>query len=157
MNRKKRRWLHENTSATNCKFGDPYQDRLGFERKWMTLWIVPQDIRAAISCMPEKIYLNRSMLAPLEKALRKLIELGLSKEILTYDGCFNIRVKRGSSGISAHAWGIAIDMNAVLNPFRGKVAWSAAFLAVWRDFGWICGADWSPSSRDGMHFQWEGF
>ncbi|MET7256034.1 M15 family metallopeptidase [Dyadobacter fermentans] len=73
------------------------------------------------------------------------------------DGCFNIRKERGSSGILAHAFGIAVDINAATNPFRGAVTWSAPFLKVWRDLGWICGADWSPTSEDGMHFQWEGF
>lgn len=139
------------------KFGDPYKDRLGFERKWMKVWIVPQDIRAAIPCLREKIYLNKLIQVPLEKTLRKLIELGLHTEIVSEDGVFNIRAKRGSSGISLHSWGIAIDLNAKLNPFRGKVTWSAAFLQVWRDLGWICGADWSPASKDGMHFQWENF
>lgn len=140
-----------------AKFGDPYKDRLGFERKWMVLWAVPQDIRKAIPCMPAKIYLNKVVRDVLEMTLRKLIEFGLHTEIVSFDGVFNIRPKRGSSGISTHAWGIAIDLNAATNPFRGKVTWSAAFVKVWRDIGWICGADWSAASRDGMHFQWENF
>ncbi|SDE82231.1 D-alanyl-D-alanine carboxypeptidase [Dyadobacter soli] len=138
-----------------AKFGDPYNERLRFENKWMKVWIVPVDIREAIPAMPAKIYLNKLMEAPLDKALRRLISLGLHVEIKTWDGCFNIRKKRGSSGISAHAWGIAVDMNAATNPFKGKVTWSAKFLQVWRDIGWICGADWSAASKDGMHFQWE--
>lgn len=140
-----------------AKFGNPNTNRLAFENKWMMVWVVPADIRAAIPCMPAKIYLNRLMLAPLEKTLRRLIALGLHEEIVSCDGVFNIRPKRGSSGISTHAWGIAIDLNAKLNPFRGAVTWSEEFLQVWRDIGWICGADWAPASKDGMHFQWEGF
>lgn len=139
------------------QFGNPEVNRLPFENKWMKVWILPADIREAIPCMPTKIYLNRLILAPLEKALRRLITLGLHTEIKTWDGCFNIRPKRGSSGISTHAWGIAVDLNAKWNPFRGGVTWSEEFLQVWRDIGWICGADWSAASRDGMHFQWEGF
>ena len=139
------------------QFGNPEVSRLPFENKWMKVWIVPADIREAIPCMPEKIYLNRLIEVPLNKALRKLIALGLHTEIKTWDGCFNIRKKRGSSGISAHAFGIAVDINAATNPFKGKVTWSAPFLKVWRDIGWTCGADWSAASRDGMHFQWEGF
>lgn len=139
------------------QFGNPEISRVPFENKWMKVWIVPADIREAIPCMPTKIYLNRLIEAPLDKALRKLIALGLHTEIKTWDGCFNIRKKRGSSGISAHAFGIAVDMNAATNPFRGSVTWSKEFLQAWRDIGWICGADWSAASRDGMHFQWEGF
>lgn len=138
-------------------FGDPYKDRVGFERKWMILWIVPTEITDEIPAMPRKIYLNRLILSPLERTLRKLIELELHHEIKTWDGCFNIRTKRGSSGISTHAWGIAVDLNAKWNPFRGEVTWSPEFVSAWREDGWICGADWSPSSKDGMHFQWENF
>lgn len=138
-----------------AKFGDPYKDRLGFERQWMVLWIVPHDIRAAIPCIPAKIYLNRLISEPLDRTLRQLIQIGLHKEIKTWDGCFNIRTKRGSSGISAHAWGLAVDLNAAQNPFRGKVTWSKEFLQAWRNVGWTCGADWSVASKDGMHFQWE--
>lgn len=140
-----------------AKFGDPYKNRLAFESKWMVLWIVPDDIRKEIPVMPAKIYLNKVIRDVLERTLRKLIELGLHEEIKTWDGCFNIRAKRGSAGISLHSWGIAVDLNAATNPFRGKVNWSAAFLKVWRDIGWICGADWSAASKDGMHFQWENF
>ncbi|MBO9617342.1 MAG: M15 family metallopeptidase [Dyadobacter sp.] len=140
-----------------AKFGNPEINRLPFENKWMKVWIVPADIRKAIPAMPQKIYLNKLIEAPLDKTLRRLIALGLHEEIKTWDGCFNIRKKRGSGGISAHAFGIAVDLNAATNPFRGSVTWSAQFLKVWRDIGWICGADWSAASRDGMHFQWEGF
>ncbi len=140
-----------------AKFGDPYKDRLGFERKWMVLWVVPKDIRTEIPCMPPKIYLNKVIRDVLENTFRDIIEQGLQAEIVSFDGVFNIRSKRGSSGISLHSWGIAIDINARLNPFRGEVTWSDAFLQVWRDAGWICGADWSTASKDGMHFQWENF
>ncbi|ACT96717.1 M15 family metallopeptidase [Dyadobacter fermentans] len=140
-----------------AKFGDPYKNRLGFERKWMVFWEVPREITEAIPMIPKKIYLNYYAIVPLEDTFRELIANGLHEEIKTWDGCFNIRKKRGSSGISTHAWGIAVDLNANWNPFRGKVTWSPEFLAAWRQNGWICGADWSERSKDGMHFQWEGF
>lgn len=140
-----------------AKFGDPYIDRLAFERKWMTSWEVPDDIFKDIPVIPKKIYINYYAIVPLEDTLKELIANDLHKEIKTWDGCFNIRKKRGSSGISTHAWGIAVDLNANWNPFRGKVTWSKEFLNAWRQNGWICGADWSKNSVDGMHFQWEGF
>jgi hypothetical protein len=139
------------------KFGDPYKDHLTFERKWMELWDIPKEINDAIPALPNKVYINYLLIAPLETTLRELIAIGLHKEIKTWDGCFNIRKKRGSSSISTHAWGIAIDMNAAWNPFRGKVTWSQEFLDVWRKNKWICGADWSANSKDGMHFQGDLF
>lgn len=138
-------------------FGNPYEDRITFERKWMERWQVPDELRKAIPVLPKFIYINWILIAPLESTLRELIALDLHHEIKTWDGCFNIREKRGSAGISTHAWGIAIDMNAATNPFRGKVTWSKSFLAVWRQNGWILGADWSSASKDGMHFQGDRF
>lgn len=139
------------------KLGDPYTARIKFEKKWMELWDIPQEINDAIPALPNKIYVNFLIIAPLETVLRELIAEGLHKEIKTFDGVFNVRPKRGSEGISTHAWGIAIDLNASWNPFKGKVAWSKKFLAVWRRNGWICGADWSAKSVDGMHFQGDNF
>lgn len=139
------------------KFGNPTIDRTTFESKWMQIWEVPEEIRQAIPVLPRKIYINHLLIVPLEDTLRELIGNDVHTEIVSYDGVFNIRQKRGSKSISAHSWGIAIDLNAKLNPFRGKVTWTEKFLQIWRDNGWICGADWSPASKDGMHFQWEQF
>lgn len=137
--------------------GNPYTARLKFEKKFMDLWDIPDDINKAIPALPNKLYINYLIIQPLEDTFRELIASGLHKEIKTFDGCFNVRVKRGSEGISTHAWGIAVDLNATWNPFRGKVTWSKKFLDVWRRNGWICGADWSEKSRDGMHMQGDNF
>lgn len=137
-------------------FGNPTLDNVSFERRWMTLWDVPQDIKQAIPALPKKLYCNRLLVEPLERTFRALIAAGLHREIRTWDGCFNIRKKRGLATLSVHAFGLAIDLNAALNPLMGRVTWSSEFLAVWRSQGWICGADW-PIRIDGMHFQWEKF
>lgn len=148
-------------------FGNPTIDRLTFERKHMVLYDIPQDINDAIKALPNKIYLNKVIQEPLTKVFRELIDKGLHDEIKTYDGCFNIRKQRGSSAISMHSFGIAIDLNAAWNPLirridasqrsavRAKaVQWSDAFLQVWRDNNFECGADWM-SVLDGMHFEFK--
>jgi len=139
------------------KFGNPYENRAKFEKKWMELWDIPKEINDAIPALPNKIYINYLVIVPFEDTLRELMAADLHKEIKTWDGCFNIRLKRGSSGISTHSFGIAVDLNASWNPFRGKVTWSKEFLDVWRNNGWICGADWSKKNVDGMHFQCDNF
>lgn len=146
-------------------FGDPVNDRLNFERRNMILYDVPQEINDAIKVLPSKIYLNRVLRDPLTKVFRELIAKGLHDEIKTYDGCFNIRKQRGSTAISMHSFGIAVDLNAAWNPLvrgvneqtraaqRQKVVqWSDEFLQVWRDNNFDCGADWM-SVLDGMHFE----
>lgn len=148
-------------------FGNPTIDRATFERKHMILYDIPQDINNAIKVIPNKIYLNKVIQEPLTKVFRELIAKGLHDEIKTYDGCFNIRKQRGSTAISMHSFGIAVDLNAAWNPLIRNVApgqrpalrskavqWSDAFLQVWRDNNFECGADWM-SVLDGMHFEFK--
>lgn len=135
-----------------AKFGNPTIDNVTFERKWMTLWAVPANIRTAIPALPAKIYLNKLIKDKLEETLIALISKGLHKEIKTWDGCFNIRKKRGLSTISTHAWGLAVDLNAAWNQLGKPSSWSKEFVSVWRDLGWECGADWKGRS-DPMHYE----
>jgi D-alanyl-D-alanine carboxypeptidase len=76
--------------------------------------------------------------------------------ILTYDGLYNPRLKRGSStSWSMHAWANAIDFNAARN--GNKTAWPATavmpieVMECFAQEGWLsAGAFWG---RDAMHFQ----
>lgn len=146
-------------------FGDPFEDRLTFERNFMVLLLVPEEIRMKIPVLPQKIYINKVAAPKLLAAFREIIRSGLQNEIKTYDGCFVIRRQRQSNVISRHSYGIAIDLNAAWNPLiRGvksedhaalrkkHVQWSEKFLDCWRKTGWVCGADWR-TSIDGMHFE----
>ena len=148
------------------KYGDPTVNQAGFERLNMVVWDIPQDINNAIPHLPNKVYINRAIQAPLEAALRAIIAEGVQGEIKTWDGCFNVRKQRGIAALSMHSFGIAIDMNAAWNPLvRGvtpetrerlrkeKVSWSEKFLDCWRNVGWTCGADWN-TVLDGMHFEY---
>lgn len=142
------------TAELLARYGNPVLNPKGFIFKWIILWTVPDDIHAAIPCLPFHFQINRDIQVPLEKTFRDLIAAKLHTEIKTYDGCFVIRNQRGSNSISRHAWGIAIDQNAAQNPLYGKVTWSDAFLNVWRNNKWICGADFH-SRKDGMHIEWD--
>jgi hypothetical protein len=115
----------------------------------MMTWDVPSDIE--IGCVPHRLYCNRDMVAPLEKAFRNLIARGLIGEMKSFDGCFNIRKKRGGGTPSLHSWGVAIDVNAAENPFGGKPKLSPAFVACFVEAGFDWGGAWSKP--DGMHFQ----
>lgn len=135
------------------KYGNVFEKeiQLKYEANEMGLWLVDYDIKSAIPVLPGRIYCNKKMIPMLQKAFRALIAKQLHTEIRTYDGCFNVRRKRGSSAVSLHAYGLAIDLNAAWNRFGGTVTFSNAFLQVWRDNGFDCGADWKK--KDGMHFQ----
>jgi hypothetical protein len=144
-------------------------DRYGFiannvwpdEVKWMTMYFVPDDIKAnwvntATGKTINKIYLNKDMLTPLTQAMDNLKTRGLLSELKTFDGCFMIRMIRGSTTTpSTHSYGLAIDVNAATNALGQVPQLSAEFVACFTDVGFVWGGNFSR--KDGMHFQWAGW
>lgn len=121
--------------------------------KHMILWVVPTELQ--IDVIPKKIYCNKDMIAPLSKAFKNLIDTGRIKELKTWDGCFNIRKKRGADTPSLHSWGVAIDVNAAWNQFGKQPTMGAGFVKCFTDAGFEWGGTWT--NPDGMHFQLKSF
>jgi len=72
-----------------------------------------------------------------------------------YAGCYNFRAMRGSSRISTHARGIAVDFASGLNgnqtPWPEKATMPLEVMEAFAREGWLpAGAFWH---RDSMHFQ----
>ena len=126
-----------------AKYGDPEK------QKNMVVWDVPTHLE--IGVIPKKIYCNRDMVAPLQKAFENLIKTGRVKELKTWDGCFNIRKKRGLSSMSLHSWGIAVDVNAFENGLGKDPKLSKSFVKCFTDAGFNWGGVWRR--KDGMHFE----
>lgn len=116
----------------------------------MVLWDVPTELEIGI--IPKKIYCNRDLVLPLKNAFKNLIERGFVNELKTYDGCFNIRKKRGLNSMSLHSWGIAIDVNAFENGLGKEPKLSAGFVKCFTDANFHWGGHWT-SRVDGMHFE----
>ena len=132
------------------KYGEP---DIQFERKWMTLFIVPQDLGVKLLPLPRRIYCNKDMVTPLGTALHNLIRRGCNEELRTWDGCFNIRAKKlNPKVLSLHSWGIAVDVNAAWNQLRKPPTLTLGFVGCWKDAGFSWGGDWKIA-KDGMHFQ----
>jgi hypothetical protein len=125
------------------KYGNPELE------KSMVVWDVPTELE--IGMIPKKIYCNKDMVKPLSTAFKNLIDTGKVKELKTWDGCFNIRKKRGLSSMSLHSWGIAIDVNAAWNGLNKEPVLSAGFVKCFTDAGFEWGGTWKR--KDGMHFQ----
>lgn len=143
-------------TSNDClkKYGPP-TDR----SKFLVLWDVPIELEVGV--IPRKLYCNKDLIQPLSKAITNLITRGFIHEMITWDGCFNIRKKRGLSSWSLHSWAIAIDANAFSNPLgmtveqikaKGLKPFSEGFLQCFRDAGFDCGGDWK-NRPDRMHFQ----
>ena len=71
------------------KYGQPSQSNPN-----LVLWDVPSELE--IGVIPKRIYCNKDMVAPLTAAFKALISTGCVTELKTWDGCFNIRKKRGT-------------------------------------------------------------
>ena len=125
------------------KYGDPALE------KSMVVWDVPANLEVGV--IPKKLYCNKDMVAPLSQAFKNLIDTGKVAELKTFDGCFNIRKKRGLSSMSLHSWGIAIDVNAAWNQLNMVPTLSEGFVKCFIDAGFEWGGTWSR--KDGMHFQ----
>jgi hypothetical protein len=127
-----------------AKYGSPSDKNSN-----MVVWDVPVNLE--IGMIPKKIYCNKDMVVPLSHAFNNLIQRGMVAELKTWDGCFNIRKKRGGSTMSLHSWGIAVDVNAYANCFGCKPKLTAKFVKCFTDAGFDWGGTWSKP--DGMHFQ----
>jgi hypothetical protein len=119
------------------------------DNKNMVVWDVPVSLE--IGFIPKKIYCNKDMVVPLSHAFNNLIQRDVVSELKTWDGCFNIRKKRGGSTMSLHSWGIAVDVNAFSNCFGCKPKLTAKFVKCFTDAGFDWGGTWGKP--DGMHFQ----
>jgi len=125
------------------KYGNPEKELN------MILWDVPTELE--IGVIPKKIYCNKELILPLKFAFNHLISRNKVSELKTWDGCFNIRKKRGLSSMSLHSWGIAIDVNAAWNGLNKEPVLSAEFVKCFTDAGFDWGGTWTR--KDGMHFQ----
>lgn len=130
------------------KWGDPTVTTN--ELKYMTVWDVPAHLE--IGVIPKKLYCNKEMIGPLMQAFSNIIDRGLINELKTWDGCFNVRKKRGLNSLSLHSWGIAIDINAAWNGLGKTPTMSAKLVKCFTDCGFEWGGTWK-NRPDGMHFQ----
>jgi hypothetical protein len=126
------------------KYGPPEKEA------GMVLFRVPPHLQ--IGAIPTRIYCNRDLVAPLTKAFTFILERGLSDQVRTWDGCFNIRPSKGNDGaMSLHAWGLAIDINAAWNSYGRVPTLSPELVKAFTDAGFAWGGWWRKP--DGMHFE----
>ena len=141
------------------KYGDPFL--LQTQQKTMSTWQVPSKLLEAFAHVrfsavgtigfPKKIFCNNDFKPLLEKALNNVVDRGLAKEMVSYDGCFVIRNKRGLSSLSMHSWGLAVDINAFENQLNQKPNISPQFVKCFTDAGLEWGGNWKR--LDGMHYE----
>jgi peptidoglycan hydrolase-like protein with peptidoglycan-binding domain len=108
------------------------------------------------------IRFHKNHTARLVKLFKDWEAAGLIDRILTFDGSFNLRLKRGSTkgtvaNLSNHAWGTAIDLNATWNQRKtipalmGDRGCIRELVAIGHENGFYWGGHFT--TKDGMHFE----
>jgi hypothetical protein len=113
-------------------------------RTHITTEVVP--ILGAVTC-------NRLLFPQLKAALQEIHERGLDDKIHPeqYAGCYVPRFIAGSTTLSNHAFGLALDLNAVENQ-RGTVGLiDRGVVSIFQKWGFTWGGDWAWT--DPMHFE----
>ncbi|HEX6301784.1 MAG TPA: M15 family metallopeptidase [Acidimicrobiia bacterium] len=108
-------------------------------------------ILGAVTC-------HEKIVEMLRGAMTELVDDGLAHLVdpAGFAGCWNPRYIRAttgrSAGISRHAWGAALDLNAASNPVGSAGTQDPRLVAVMGDWGFTWGGDWLVP--DPMHFEY---
>jgi len=105
-----------------------------------------------------KIQCHETVVEMLAGAMGQLADEGLAHLVdpAGFAGCWNPRYIRPttgtSSGISRHAWGAAVDLNAASNPVGSAGTQDPRLVEVMLEWGFTWGGDWLVP--DPMHFEY---
>jgi D-alanyl-D-alanine carboxypeptidase len=144
-----------------------------------------------------ELVVNRRAAAPLAKVFRELYRLAFPIRHLSFSETYGPKSGRpvdrdisgsfecrravpspcgsGTGNWSNHAYGLAVDINPIENPYTGcgrtRERASAPYLnrsklrrgmvtpavvRAFRSIGWGWGGSWTGSTKDYMHFSWNG-
>ncbi|HWJ67885.1 MAG TPA: M15 family metallopeptidase [Nocardioides sp.] len=122
--------------------------RIAPDPEWVRTHIVTEavPILGQVTC-------NRFMMPQLKAALQEVVRSGLAKEIHAdeYAGCYYPRFIAGSTKLSNHSFGLALDFNVPGN-LRGTVGeMDRGVVAIFKRWGFAWGGDWAFT--DPMHFE----
>ena len=122
--------------------------RIAPDPGWVRSHIVtePVPILGSVTC-------NKYLMPQLRAALQEVVTAGLSAEIHPdeYAGCYYPRFIAGSTKLSNHSYGLALDFNVPGN-LRGTVGeMDRRVVAIFKRWGFAWGGDWSYT--DPMHFE----
>jgi hypothetical protein len=101
-----------------------------------------------------RVTCNEALFPQLIGALTEVQAKGLADQIHSTAGCYAARMVTAdpTSGISLHAWGAAIDINAPENVFGSTPTQDRRVVRIFERWGFLWGGDFAIP--DGMHFEY---
>lgn len=102
-------------------------------------------------------YCHKLIAPHFQRAFKNMSEGRVFNHLKTYDGCLADppRQMRGGNNWSMHSWGIAVDLNAKMNPMGNeKFDMTEEFAKCFEDAGFVWGGRWKGRYADAMHFQY---
>jgi hypothetical protein len=119
-----------------------------FVRRYIVSRRLP--VLGAVAC-------HRAMVPHLRAAMAELVRRGLARLVNPgdYAGCYAPRRIQPRGQLSLHAWGLAVDLNASRNPFRGRSQQDPRLVRIMERHGFTWGGRW-PTRPDPMHFELRG-
>lgn len=96
---------------------------------------------------------HKLLVDKLENVFNEIKTQGLDPELFSFGGCFSFRPQRTGAKLSAHSWGIAIDLNCENNRQGTAGNMNSGIISIFRQAGFEWGGDWPGRAKDPMHFQ----
>ncbi|HJR90964.1 MAG TPA: M15 family metallopeptidase [Acidimicrobiia bacterium] len=131
--------------------GGEFQQSAGF----MDASIVATDIP-----LLGEVKCHRTVTELLVGVMDDLVKAGLADLVdpAGFAGCWYPRFTRTATGspagVSRHAWGAAVDINAPANPFGAEGSQDSRLVETFKTWGFNWGGDWALP--DPMHFEYAG-
>lgn len=148
------KWPHDDTASLIAFYGDPR--RKGFTD---SLVLVKPPWRMTFDGKPIKgVQIHRKCAVSLKAVFDDIWEEcdqdenKLPAGAIVFDGSYNFRPIRGSSRLSTHAFGAALDLDAEHNGMGKRGNMSPIVINAFEREGWFWGGRFR-SRRDDMHFQ----
>jgi len=112
---------------------------------------VSENIRTEEVPLLGRMTCHEVMLPQLRAALREVAARGLGPKVYQTAGCYYPRFIAGTTQLSLHSFGIAIDINSLENG-RGTVGqMDRTVVDIFKKWGFAWGGDWGYT--DPMHFE----